>query len=155
MCEITVLLGLAETISEPQLAASRVIGDAFSSFCWLSNRWVDGYLGTQIWTGPVVFIPASFPSLNSLRISIWLFPPYGQNFAVCTLKACHLFQGKNVAKYTVSHRYSYILPVLWVVLCPWSVSPFSRFVLETSSRGLHFPVISLPQLACSQVPIIY
>ena len=48
MCEITVLLALAETVSEPQLAASRVVGDAFSSFGWLSNLWVDGYPGTQI-----------------------------------------------------------------------------------------------------------
>lgn len=31
----------------------------------------------------------------------------------------------------------------------------SRLVLETSSSDLHFPVISLSQLACSQVPIIY
>lgn len=32
MCEVAVLLGLAETVSESQLAASRMIGDAFSSF---------------------------------------------------------------------------------------------------------------------------
>lgn len=43
MCEITLLSGLAEIISEPQLAAFRVIGDVFSSFLLALKsvgRWV-------------------------------------------------------------------------------------------------------------------
>lgn len=62
MCEVTVLLGLAETVSESQLAVSRVIGGAFSSFLLVLKsvgRWL-------LWDSGVNwlfdFIPASFPS---------------------------------------------------------------------------------------------
>ena len=48
MCEVTLLLGVAETVSESQLAASRVICDAFSNFSLSlksKRRWVLWDLG--------------------------------------------------------------------------------------------------------------
>lgn len=62
MCEVTVLLSLAETISEPQLAVFRVTGDASSCFSLVLKSVGRGVLWDSGLNWPLDFMPDSLPA---------------------------------------------------------------------------------------------